>query len=132
MTTNYTFSNKEQFQQYQSAFRAFSRDKNVSAQEHILYNFIRNKDLKRGFTPITNSKKLGVGTNYRRSEWATFDTMLADLKNTIHGRKHIKEWFERYGSKLADARPPLCMKYQDVISEEMWDSIYTSLCEVTK
>jgi len=130
MTTQFIFSSKEQFQKFQSTFRVYARLKNVTSMEHILYNFIRDKDLKRGFTPIKNERKLNA--DYYRKEWRAFETALHDLGNSIHGRVGRKDWYEKYGSKVPGVQLPICMKYKDVISEEMWDAIYAKLKEVSK
>lgn len=46
---------KEQFQQFRAAFKSKTR---TTSADILLYNIIRNKDPKRGFTPITSPTKL--------------------------------------------------------------------------
>lgn len=53
---------KEQFLQFQTAFRARANAKNISASDIVLYNVVRGKDKKHGFSPITNATKLANGT----------------------------------------------------------------------
>jgi hypothetical protein len=74
---DYIIQDKQQYWQYQEAFRTRARNKQTTAQDHILYNFIRGKDLKRGFTPITNANKLSA--NYANNQWHAFSQALQDL-----------------------------------------------------
>lgn len=73
----YIITDKQQFRQYQTEFRNMSRAKAATAQDHILYNLIRGKDLKRGFTPITNTNKLT--SNYSNNVWHAFSAAKSDL-----------------------------------------------------
>lgn len=61
-TTSYILS-KEQYQQFAAGFTARARTKNISSGDMLLYNIIRNKDVHRGFTPITNPSKINHGMN---------------------------------------------------------------------
>jgi tRNA A22 N-methylase len=53
--------NKPEFQAAQTAFKTLAKCHTNGAVHAILYNAIRNKDLKRGFTAITNPTKLANG-----------------------------------------------------------------------
>lgn len=50
---------------------------------HLLYNLLKGRDLKCGFSPITNKNKLANG----QQEWGGFNRALSNLK--IHFR-HIE------------------------------------------
>ena len=112
----YIIQDKQQFKQYQQDFRALSSSKEATAEDHILYNLIRGKDLKRGFTPITNERKLNA--DYYRHEWRTFERALSNLKHQIKNREREKQWFEKYGGQA-----PLHMRYGNSLPETIWDEI---------
>lgn len=52
---------KEEFTAFQEAFKTRANLKQTSAADILLYNIVRDKDLHRGFTPVTNPKKLAGG-----------------------------------------------------------------------
>lgn len=56
-------TSKEQFEFFQTQFRAKSHAKATTAADHIIYNLMRGKPLHTGFTPITNAGKLNAHNN---------------------------------------------------------------------
>lgn len=54
-------ASKEEFLFIQKAFKEKAHAKQITAEDIILYNIIRGKTVDRGFTPITNAKKLEGG-----------------------------------------------------------------------
>lgn len=123
---NYLITDKSQFHLYQQAFRQLANAKMATVEDHILYNLLRGKDLKRGFTPITNPVKLNA--DYYKNEWRAFDQALSSLKSSIRHRAHNKQWYEKYG-KPGETIVPTCMKYGETISEELWEAILKTLGE---
>lgn len=118
----YIIENKEQFRQYQEAFRQLSRAKMATSEDHVLYNLMRGRDLKNGFTPLTNEKK--INAHYAKSPWRNFDAALNSLKSSIKHRAHSKDWYEKYGK---DTTPPFCMRYGETITEQQWEEILVAL-----
>ena len=70
---------KEQYQQFAASFIARAHAKNLSSGDMLLNNIIRNKDVRRGFTPITNPSKLCHGMN----AWQGFTDAQQDLGRQI-------------------------------------------------
>lgn len=54
-------TSKEEFLFIQKAFKEKARTKQITSTDILLYNIIRGKNVDRGFTPITNPKKLEGG-----------------------------------------------------------------------
>ncbi len=54
-------SSKQEFEFFKQAFKEKARNKQITAEDILLYNIIRGKDIDRGFTPITNPIKLANG-----------------------------------------------------------------------
>lgn len=54
-------TSKEEFLFIQKAFKEKARSKQITADDIVLYNIIRGKNIDRGFTPITNTTKLEGG-----------------------------------------------------------------------
>jgi hypothetical protein len=54
---------KEEFLSFQTLFKARAQAKQTRSTDILLYNIIRGKDLHRGFTLVTNPKKLAGGEN---------------------------------------------------------------------
>jgi hypothetical protein len=104
----YIIQDKQQFKQYQEAFRQLSRDKKATKEDHILYNLIRGKDLKLGFTPITRESKLNA--HYSKNAWRTFDEALNNLSWNIK-------------SKHGDFKT----RYGETITTEQWDQLLVKL-----
>jgi hypothetical protein len=104
----YIIQDKQQFRQYQEAFRQLSRSKQATVEDHILYNLIRGKDLKRGFTPITSEKKLNA--HYSKNAWLAFDAACNNLAWNIRS-KH-STFKDRYG---------------ETITTEQWDKLLVAV-----
>lgn len=119
----YIIENKEQFRQYQEAFRQLSRAKMATSEDHVLYNLLRGRDLKRGFTPLTNEKK--INAHYAKTVWRNFDFALNSLKSDIKHRAHSKDWYQKYGTP--ESAVPFCMRYGETITEQQWDAIVVAL-----
>jgi len=84
MTTQNTQLTKEQFLEFRAKFKEQANAKSLSASDMILYNLIRGKDPKSGFTPITNPNKLSNGAiawfAYEKANYiGMLDTMLLNL-----------------------------------------------------
>ena len=60
-TSSQFIASKEEFTFILHAFKEKARIKNITALDILLYNIIRGKDPERGFTPITNQRKLSGG-----------------------------------------------------------------------
>ena len=86
--TTYIYT-KEQFLQFNERFVQAANNKNISASDMILFNILRNKDSRCGFSPITNQRKLGSGTK----EWQGFDAACRDLRYRLRYSKHLTEKF---------------------------------------
>jgi hypothetical protein len=54
-------SSRQEFEFFKQAFKEKARNKQITAEDILLYNIIRGKDLDRGFTPVTNPTKLANG-----------------------------------------------------------------------
>jgi hypothetical protein len=84
---------KSQFQALQTNFKDSAHNESNSSSDAILYNIIRGKDLKRGFTPITNQNKLNNGAD----PWLGFKQALltarwaAKRQDTLFGMKITDE-----------------------------------------
>ena len=124
--TTYILTDKQQYKQYRQAFRQLARAKLITAEDHILYNLVRGKDLKFGFTPITREAKLNA--HYSKDGFRAFNAALASLKHNIKSRARMKEWYIKHGT-THDVQAPLCMRYGETISEEMWDAFEVALGE---
>lgn len=56
---------KDQFIVFQTAFKRLAQAKEITAEDMVLYNILRNKPIDHGFTPITNKTKLFNGMQPR-------------------------------------------------------------------
>lgn len=74
----FIIQDKEQFKTIQARFQERSRNKLATAVDHVFYNIIRGKDLKHGFTPLTNENKLK--NSYNNYPWANFTHAKAMVK----------------------------------------------------
>lgn len=52
---------REQFVSFRTAFRARSNSKDATPADHVLNNIICSAPITRGFSPITNQRKLNNG-----------------------------------------------------------------------
>jgi hypothetical protein len=113
--------NKDQFKQYQYAFRQRSRAKQATMLDHVLYNLLRGKKLERGFTPITNKNKLAAG----RSEypWRTI-TVQFIYRCSIENFAQQKRYFAGYGGDV-----PMCVYYEELITQKQWQEIVNTIGE---
>jgi len=115
---------RDQFLQYRIAFQQLSTARIATSEDYVLYNLLRNKDATRGFTPIVNPRKLtaeaGTPDPYRSCHRAK-RALFYNIKN----RKYQKDWYIRYGA-INGSTIPLCLKYGDIVTEEMWDCIAQS------
>lgn len=116
------FEDKQQYLAFQQAFRKLSREKNAKSHDHILYNFIRGCDLKFGFSPLKNPNKIDP---YHKDEWKGFTAAKSELLRLIKNRKHYAEWYQKYGQN--DPNDPIATRFNNTITEEMWDKIYEAL-----
>ena len=91
MTTNTTFIlSKEQYQLFNEKFIEAANAKSLTSANMILNNILRNKDARRGFTPITNTNKLNHGAN----AWQGYDDARSQLAYYLRwSRKMLKEKF---------------------------------------
>ena len=91
MTTNTTFIlSKEQYQLFNEKFIEAANAKSLTAGNMILNNILRNKDARRGFTPITNPIKLNHGTDTWQGYLEARSHLISDLR---WSRKMLKEKF---------------------------------------
>lgn len=98
MTTNTTFIlSKEQFQLFNEKFIDAANRKALTAGNMILNNILRNKDARRGFTPITNPTKLGHGMD----AWQGFKEARSHLISDL--RWNRKLLLEKFGLEVTDA-----------------------------
>ena len=95
MTTNFIL-NKEQYQLFHEKFIEAANAKSLTAGNMILNNILRNKDVRRGFTPITNPSKLGHGMD----AWQGFIDARQQL--TSNFRWHRKQLHEKFGIEFTD------------------------------
>ncbi|TFH10165.1 MAG: hypothetical protein E4H14_03055 [Candidatus Thorarchaeota archaeon] len=68
--TSFIIQDKEQFKTIQARFQERSRKKLATAVDHVFYNIVRGRDMKHGFTPLTNENKLK--NSYNNQPWANF------------------------------------------------------------
>lgn len=83
---------KPAFQTLQATFKQYANQNSNSASDMILYNIIRGKDIKRGFTPITNSNRLANGAD----PWYGYKSALSNLRWNIKRNKIL------FGQPLTD------------------------------
>ena len=97
MTTNTTFIlSKEQYQLFNEKFIEAANAKSLTSANMLLNNILRNKDARRGFTPITNSHKLNHGAN----AWQGYDDARSQL---IHYLRWSRKYFgEKFGLDITD------------------------------
>lgn len=78
---------KEDFLKIVNAFKSKANAKSITAEDVIFYNAARGLDLRRGFTPITNKRKLENG----QLPNSGFDNAAAALKRISDSKYHILE-----------------------------------------
>lgn len=65
---------KEAFLFIQQAFKEKARNKQITAEDILLYNIVRGKDMDRGFTPVTNPNKLANGEGVYKGERRLYES----------------------------------------------------------
>lgn len=76
--TTYIYT-KEQFLQFNERFVQAANAKSISSADILLHNIISNKNIRCGFTPITNQQKLSNGAK----EWRGFDEACSNLRYSL-------------------------------------------------
>lgn len=89
---------KTEFLQFQSAFKARANAGKLSREDMLLYNIVRGKDPRRGFTAITNTAKLANGS----SEWSGWQQARYFLQYRFMGPKRREFIKELYTIELTD------------------------------
>lgn len=88
---SYTLS-KQEFLQFQSAFRARAKAGSISSPDMVLYNIVRGKPANHGFTAITNTRKLQNGADrwegYKQAKYFATYRLQGQAKN-----KHFKDLY---------------------------------------
>jgi hypothetical protein len=96
MTDTTFVLSKDQYELFNEKFATAAKAKSLTAGNMILNNILRNKDVRRGFTPITNRSKLAHGMN----AWQGFIDARTQLVHDVRwGRKALKE---KFGLDLTD------------------------------
>lgn len=91
MTTNTIFIlSKEQYQLFNEKFIEAANAKSLTSANMIINNILRNKDARRGFTPITNTNKINHGTDVWQGFLEAHSHLISDLR---WSRKALKEKF---------------------------------------
>lgn len=72
-TSNFV-SSKEEFEQFRTIFKHKAQNKQIKAIDILLYNIMRGVDLERGFTPITNQRKLDNGEKAYHGQRSLFES----------------------------------------------------------
>ena len=96
MNTNFMLT-IEQFIPFRAGFLTLAKGRRVCPSDIILYNLIRNLPIDRGFTPITNERKLTYGMCPSEG----FDKALDLLKRRC--KYYRDELRATYGMHLIDA-----------------------------
>ena len=97
---------KEEFLQFREAFKAKAKAKTITSADILLYNLVRNKDPKNGFTPITSQVKLNngmyewMGYTHARFEldWKLseprFNHKQVEYTSSVDARRYRESWGE--------------------------------------
>lgn len=94
---SYTLS-KQEFLQFQSAFKARAKTGSNSSADMVLYNIVRGKSAKHGFTPITNQIKINNGA----SEWSGFNQAKLYASFRLNGPKKKETFKSLYTIELTE------------------------------
>jgi len=115
----FIFQDKQKFHTYQEAYKQIARQKQLTAKDHILYNLLRAKDLKHGFSPFKNERKIDP---YYKDAWQGYTRAMSDLK-----------WIaqQRASNSKSSFVQAFCNRYGDAIPDDMWSAIKIGL-EVSK
>lgn len=87
---------KEQFVQYNDHFVSAARARALTAGDMLLHNILCNKDIRRGFTPITNSNKLNHGAN----EWQGFIAARDEIRHLFCWASRLEAYQKKFGLEL--------------------------------
>lgn len=89
---------KQEFQFFQQAFKEKARNKQTTADDILLYNIVRGKNVDRGFTPVTNTKKLAGGEDAYKG-----------MRRLTESKRHLRWVLEVF---IKGAAPgPLAIQY---------------------
>jgi hypothetical protein len=66
-------------EEYLGTLTAWTKIPSRTAVDHIFYNALRGHDLKRGFSPIQDQRRLDNG----HTEWRSFDDALREAQSAI-------------------------------------------------
>lgn len=113
------FEHKQQYVAFRETFRKLSREKQASSSDHILFNFIRGRDLKFGFSPLKNPQKIG---NRNGDEWGGFQQALSTLRHQIRHRAHSIQFHQKYGGFT-----PFTLRFGETLTDEQWTKILGEL-----
>ncbi len=61
--TTFTMLDREQFTKYHAAFKNLAATRQLTPADMMMHNIIRGLPIDRGFSPITNARKLGSGSH---------------------------------------------------------------------
>lgn len=87
---------KEQFDLFIEVFHTRALNKTLSSQDMILSNIFRSKDIRRGFTPITNPNKLSGGAD----PWLGFKTPFNELRFSLRFPRGVDKLSAQVGVSL--------------------------------
>lgn len=96
MTNTTYLLDREQFSQFRTAFKALAHKRALLPSDLLLYNFLRDLPKERGFSPITNRRKLENGSE-----------PLISLKQALSHLKHMSKYRKeevraRFGGVISD------------------------------
>lgn len=95
MTINHLLS-REQFAQFHAAFKALAHNRALTPSDMLVYNIIRGLPSDRGFTAITNTRKIQAGSD----AWLGLKQARQHLKYLAKYRKG--DLRARFGGALPD------------------------------
>lgn len=87
---------KEQFDLFTQSFHRNAHTQTLSSLDMILNNIFRDKDIRRGFTPITNPRKLSGG----QDPWLGFKAPRNELRTSLTWQRGIDRISARIGIPL--------------------------------
>lgn len=97
------FDTKEAYLAFRQQWSKLAAEKKLTAAMMVFYNAVRGKDLKRGFTPITNKNKLENGA---RADWghhmAWFNLKYTLLPNNKVAEKEREAFIAMFDKTIDD------------------------------
>jgi hypothetical protein len=96
MTNTTYLLDRAQFSQFRTAFKALAHKRALLPSDMLLYNFLRDLPRERGFSPITNRRKLDNGSD----PMISLKQALSHLKYMTKYRK--EEFCARFGGVFSD------------------------------